>query len=208
MTNRGRPRGLSAPQLEHEIEKCRELEHWAKVEDLAKKLRSNFDSSATQYVTLSHFLRGESKLEQYLLENPPLQNSGNRRSRPPDEEEKQGLREAKSCLLSTIGDEAKQLGVHLDSFILLGKLHFAEANYKDALEYYDRANIDSLEEKQLPTRSLKIMAEAFAIKAICLEKLPMGSTSKAKMTERENAIIRCYEISGDLTMLFLQVADR
>ena len=96
----------------------------------------------------------------------------------------------------------------MDSFILLGKLHFAESNYKEALEYYDRAHIDSLEEKQLPPRSLKIMAEAFAIKAICLEKIPVGSTSKSKATERENAIVRCYEISGDLTLLFLQVADR
>ena len=64
----------------------------------------------------------------------------------------------------TIGDDAKQLGVHLDSFILLGKLHFAELNFEDALKYYDKANIDSLEERQLPPRSLKIMAEAFAIK--------------------------------------------
>ena len=64
----------------------------------------------------------------------------------------------------TIGDDAKQLGVHLDSFILLGKLHFAEMNFEDALKYYDKANIDSLEERQLPPRSLKIMAEAFAIK--------------------------------------------
>lgn len=201
MANRGR-RGLSAPQLEHEIERCRELEHWTKVEDLAKKLKTSIESN--QFVTLSHFLTGEAKLEQYLLENPPLRS----RTSNVSNEAKSGLREAKSYLLSTIGDDAKQLGVHLDSFILLGKLHFAESNYKEALEFYDRANIDSLEEKQLPTRSLKIMAEAFAIKAICLEKLPLGSTSKNKMNERENAIIRCYEISGDLTLLFLQVADR
>ena len=76
--------------------------------------------------------------------------------------------EAKKCLLSTIGDDAKQLGVHLDSFILLGKLHYAESAYEEALRYYDRANIDSLEERQLPPRSLKIMAEAFAIKVICI----------------------------------------
>lgn len=33
--------------------------------------------------------------------------------------------------------------------------------------------IESLEEKQLPARSLKIMAEAFAIKGLCYEKLPL-----------------------------------
>ena len=33
--------------------------------------------------------------------------------------------------------------------------------------------IESLEEKHLPARSLKIMAEAFAIKGLCYEKLPL-----------------------------------
>ena len=41
-----------------------------------------------------------------------------------------------------------------------------------------------------------------------MEKMAVGSSSKNKMSERDNAIIRCYEISGDLTLLFLQVADR
>ena len=56
-------------------------------------------------------------------------------------------------------DDAKKLGVHLDSYILLGKLHYAMGNYDEALKFYERAQLDSLEEKQLPPRSLKIMAE-------------------------------------------------
>ena len=108
MANRsGQRRGLSAPQLEHEIERCRELEHWTKVEELAKKLKTSFDSS--QFVTLSHFLTGEAKLEQYLIDNPPLRNSSTRKAI--DDDSKNGLREAKSCLLSTIGDDAAQLGM-------------------------------------------------------------------------------------------------
>ena len=35
-----------------------------------------------------------------------------------------------------------------------------------------------------------------------------SSTSKNKIAEREATIIKSYEISGDLTLLFLQVADR
>ena len=49
--------------------------------------------------------------------------------------------------------------MHLDSYILLGKLHYAMGNYDEALKFYERAQLDSLEEKQLPPRSLKIMAE-------------------------------------------------
>ena len=75
------------------------------------------------------------------------------------------------------------------------------------LRFYDRAQLDSLEEKQLPARSLKIMAEAFAIKALCYEKVTANrGTSKAKVAEREANIVRCYEVAGDLTLLFLQVS--
>lgn len=77
-------------------------------------------------------------------------------------------------------------------------------NYTEALRFYERAQLDSLEEKQLPARSLKIMAEAFAIKALCFEKVS-GNKSKAKTAERESTVIKCYEIAGDLTLLFLQV---
>ena len=49
--------------------------------------------------------------------------------------------------------------MHLDSYILLGKLNYAMGNYDEALKFYERAQLDSLEEKQLPPRSLKIMAE-------------------------------------------------
>ena len=77
MANKGGRRGLTAPQIEHEIERCRELEHWTKVEVLADKLKSlNSEPNANQFVTLSNFLTGEAKLEQYLQEHPPLRNPG------------------------------------------------------------------------------------------------------------------------------------
>ena len=80
-------------------------------------------------------------------------------------------------------------------------------NHSDALRLYERAQLDTLEEKPLPARSLKIMAEAFAIKALCYEKVSASrSSSKAKIAERESTIIRCYETAGDLTLLFLQVS--
>jgi hypothetical protein len=48
------------------------------------------------------------------------------------------------------------------------------------------------------------MAEAFAIKAMCTEKLPPPTSSKTRRTEREDNIVRFYELAGDLTLLFLQ----
>ena len=65
MANRGKRTGaggVSAPQLEHEIERCRELEYWSRVEELAKKLKNSHhdsttgNSSISQFVTLGNFL--------------------------------------------------------------------------------------------------------------------------------------------------------
>jgi len=76
MASKAGRRGLSAPQIEHEIERCRELEHWTKVEVLAEKLKTYTEPNSNQFVTLSNFLTGEAKLEQYLQEHPPLRNPG------------------------------------------------------------------------------------------------------------------------------------
>jgi len=93
------------------------------------------------------------------------------------------------------------------SWILLATLHYAMGNFTDALKFYDKAQIEGLEEKQLPAISLKIMAEAFAIKGFCYEKLPLQSTSEQKQLDRKNKVIKCFELSGDLTLLYLQKAD-
>jgi hypothetical protein len=58
----------------------------------------------------------------------------------------------------------------------------------------------------LPSRrSLKIMAEAFAIKGFCYERLPVQTGNRGKLQEREHKITRCFELSADLTLLYLQV---
>jgi hypothetical protein len=79
MANRHK-RATSAPHLEHEIERCRELEYWSKVEDLAKKLKTRDDPNSAQFTTLGNFLTGEAKLEQYLHDHPPLRSKGKTRT--------------------------------------------------------------------------------------------------------------------------------
>ena len=185
--------------MENDIEKAREEGQWKRVIELAHQLKDKNDQ-ARQHETLGWFLVGEGKLEEHLEDFPPKEEN--------IKEARARLKEAKACLERTIGEEAKRLGVHLDSWILLAKLNFAMGNYSDSLKFYEKAQIESLEEKQLPTRSLKIMAEAFAIKGQCYEKLPLNTTSKHKLVERETKVIRCYEVAGDLTLLYLQEADR
>lgn len=63
----------------------------------------------------------------------------------------------------------RKAGVALDSHLLLGKLHYAMGMFEESLNHYNEADLQSLTEKALPSRSLRIVAESYAIK---------GKTSK------------------------------
>lgn len=43
---------------------------------------------------------------------------------------------------------------------------------------------------------------------LCLERLPPNSKSKYKIAEWQEQIIKCYEIAGDLTLVYLQEQDK
>jgi len=197
-------RGKRPGTLEQDIERAREEGNWRKVVELANQLKDRPDRDKPNEA-LGWFLIGEGKLEEFLEENPPVMDN------PIHIESlsKTKLREAKTCLEKTVGEDAAKIGVHLDSWILLAKLNFAMGNYSESLRFYEKSKLETLEEKQLPPRSLKIIAEAFAIKGLCIEKIAQQSTAtKYKLVEHEAKIIKNFEVAGDLTLLYLQEIDR
>ncbi|PNF19557.1 hypothetical protein B7P43_G18242, partial [Cryptotermes secundus] len=183
-------------RLETEIEKSREESNWKRVIDLAEQLKSR----APDFEHLANFLIGEGKLESFLEEFPPVDaNISKART---------GLTEAKRYLLSTASEQGKKAGVILDSNLLLGKLHYAMGMYEESLNYYNQAELQSFTEKQLPSRSLRIVAESYAIKGMCLEKVRPSSSSKYKQAEWDEQRVKCFEVAGDLTLLYLQEQDK
>jgi hypothetical protein len=60
---------------------------------------------------------GEAKLEQYLDENPPLEQSAAKA--------KIGLAEARRLLLQSAGEEGSKTTASMDAQLLLAKLNFA-----------------------------------------------------------------------------------
>ena len=54
----------------------------------------------------------------------------------------------------------------MDAHLLLGKLHYAMGMYEEALKHYQQAELHTLTEKPLPCRSLRIVAESYAIKGL------------------------------------------
>ncbi|XP_078050609.1 tetratricopeptide repeat domain 7 [Augochlora pura] len=185
-----------ALRIESEIDKNREEGNWKKVIELAEHLKVQYPSNEC----LANFLSGEGRLESFLEQTLPIDaNIGKARN---------GLVETRRYLLLAANEKDKQALVVLDAHLLLGKVHYAMGMYEEALNHYKEAELDTLTEKQLPCRSLRIIAESYAIKGLCLERLPPNSKSKYKITEWQEQIIKCYEIAGDLTLVYLQEQDK
>ncbi|XP_069174245.1 tetratricopeptide repeat protein 7B isoform X5 [Procambarus clarkii] len=196
-----------ANRLETDIEKSREESNWKRVIELAEHLKARNQPGLE---TLANFLIGEGKLESYLEENPPTESNISKA--------KNGLSEARRYLLMCIGDPSKKLEVSLDALLLLSKLEYAMGDYEGALGRLTAAGLDQLTEKALPTRSLRIVAESYAIKGLCSapqprnslssEKVPLTNNSKYQRAEKAEKMIKCFELAGDLTLLYLQEQDK
>ena len=50
-----------------------------------------------------------------------------------------------------------------------------------------------------------IIINDHTLAGLCIEKSPASSTSKFKLAEREEQIIKCFEKSGDISLAQLQV---
>ncbi|KAB7497983.1 Tetratricopeptide repeat protein 7B [Armadillidium nasatum] len=183
-------------KIEAEIEKCREESNWRRVIELADQLKSskNFPEA------LSNFLLGEGKLESYLEEHPPSEANISKA--------KNGLLDAKKYLEMCSGDATKKVEVSLDALLLLSKLEYACGNYQTALKRLEEAGLHQLTEKTLPTRSLRVVAESYAIEGLCLEKTSQPYSSKGQPADKNDKLIRCFELAGDLTLLYLQEQDK
>lgn len=166
---------------------------------------------------LANFLVGEGKLESYLEENPPIETNFTRA--------KAGLQDARQQLNLVVGENGRQAGIALDAHLLLAKLLYACGEYEESLENFVKAELNSLSEKELTLRSLKILAESYAIKGLCLENQELSGSSKFKQATLESELvgfwfayynsfvktyilkISCFERATDLGLLYLQEQD-
>ena len=68
--------------------------------------------------------------------------------------------------------------------------------------------MEQLTEKQLPSRSLRVVAESFAVHGLALEKVPPALSSKFQTAEKEQRVLKSLETAGDITLLYFQEQDK
>ncbi|KAJ8952634.1 hypothetical protein NQ318_020949 [Aromia moschata] len=108
---------------------------------------------------------------------------------------------------SVITEAGIKAGVAMDAHLLLGKLQYACGLYSEALKHFKLADLQNLSEKKLPLRSLRIVAESYAIKGLCLQK-EGAATSKFKKAEKEEELAKCFDLASDLSLLYMQKLEK
>ncbi|XP_017112406.1 tetratricopeptide repeat protein 7B isoform X1 [Drosophila elegans] len=195
MANRNM-RNTNTTKVEALIESCRSEGKWQRVIELTDELKTGSPHNEC----LANFLVGEARLENYLEDNAPAADSNFGRA-------KSGLAEARRFLHLALGESGQKAGIALDAYLLLAKLCFACGEYEQSLDNFVKAELNTLAEKELTLRSLKILAESYAIKGLCLEQQTSKPSSKFKKAEKDTEMISCFERATDLGLLYLQEYD-
>ncbi|XP_068608418.1 tetratricopeptide repeat protein 7B [Brachionichthys hirsutus] len=198
----------SGSRLETEIERCRSESQWDKIPELVRQLSAKLISNDD----LGELLLGECKLQTYLKENPIKQGASPRGPRPK-------LVEVRKHLTAALDRGNLKADYLQEASVLMAKLCYVEGEYGDALGHYSRVNLDDMQLVGAPVYRLSMIAEAYATKGLCLEKVPAASPSLSienagspspnrNKADREQEIITCYEKSGDISLLYLQEAEK
>uniref|UniRef100_A0AAY4B0X7 Tetratricopeptide repeat protein 7 N-terminal domain-containing protein n=1 Tax=Denticeps clupeoides TaxID=299321 RepID=A0AAY4B0X7_9TELE len=151
---------------------------------------------------LGELLLGEAKLQQYLKENPIKQGASPRGNRP-------RLVEVRKHLTAALDRGNLKPDYMQEASLLMAKLSYVEGDHREALSQYSRVNLDQLQLVGTPVYRLSMIAEAYATKGLCLEKIPFGSPALSnRSVDRDQEIITCYEKSGDIALIYLQEAEK
>ncbi|XP_072128981.1 tetratricopeptide repeat protein 7B isoform X1 [Mobula birostris] len=188
----------SGTRLEIEIERCRNECLWEKIPELIKQLSAKLIGNDD----LAELLLGESKLEQYVKDNPIKPEAS-----PPEAKSK--LIEVKKHLIAALDRGNLKQEFMQEANMLLAKCCYVEGDHTRALALYDKIILDKMQLVAVPVYRLRIIAESYATKGLCLEKLlSSGSSQSDLQLDPEQEIVTCYEKAGDIALLYLQEIEK
>ncbi|KAM8921064.1 tetratricopeptide repeat protein 7B isoform 1-T1 [Pelodytes ibericus] len=184
-------------RLEVEIERCRSECQWERIHELVKQLSVKLISNDD----MAELLMGEAKLEQHLKDNPFKQGASPRGPRPK-------LIDVRKHLTAALDRGNLKPDFMQEANMIMAKLNYIEGDYREALGVYNRVGLDDLQLVASPPYKLRMIAESFSTKGLCLEKLPTSSSTNSLHIDRDQEIITCYEKAGDIALLYLQEMER
>lgn len=205
-------------KIESELERCRAEGHWDRMPELVRQMQAlvmlgggggrrgspsaGFNSLDTD--DLGKLLLAEALLEQCLKGN----HAAIKDSIPLLEKNEPKINEARNHLSSILNHGKLPPQYLCEAMLILGKLHYVEGSYRDAISMYARAGIDDMSMENKPLYQMRLLAEAFVIKGLSLERLPNSIASRPRLTEREEEVITCFERASWIAQVFLQELEK
>ncbi|NXO62879.1 TTC7A protein, partial [Phainopepla nitens] len=149
-------------------------------------------------------LLAEALLEECLKENfAKLKDSI-----PLSEKNEPKLSEAKQYLTNILSRGKLRPKYMTEAILILGKLYYVEGCYRDAISMYAKAGIDDLSTKDEPLYVLRLITEAFVIKGLSLERSTNSIASRARVCEREEEVMACFERACVIAQVYLQELEK
>ncbi|NWY00732.1 TTC7A protein, partial [Nothoprocta ornata] len=118
------------------------------------------------------------------------------------------LNEAKKYLTNILNRGRLPPKYMTETMLILGKLHYVEGSYRDAISMYARAGIDDLSIANAPLYMLRLVTEAFVIKGLSLERSTNSVASRARLCEREEEVMACFETACVIAQVYLQELEK
>jgi tetratricopeptide (TPR) repeat protein len=179
--------------LEEELERLRLLQNFDQV-----RLTANTQLNSPQTDAFSALVHGELLIEDYLYVHGCSPNAT-----PPAE-----LTNAKSMLLGVYegkltSKQGNKQSFKLEAAILLCKVCYLCDQLKEVDRYFDNAELLKLSHETKNPRMLRLIAEAFSIKGLSMEKGPNATNSKMS-----DAVSQYYDRSADTCLKFLKSSDQ
>ncbi|XP_005992760.3 tetratricopeptide repeat protein 7B isoform X1 [Latimeria chalumnae] len=187
----------SGSRLESEIERCRSECLWDKIPELVKQLPAKLIANDD----MAELLLGECKLEQYLKENQIKLGSSPQGPNPK-------LVEVRKHLTAALDRGNLKSEFLQEASLIMAKLNFVEGNFNEVMAVYSRAGLEDMQLVAVPVYRLRMIAEAFATKGLCLEKTTVASPRADDATVCDQEIVACYEKAGDIALLYLQEMEK
>uniref|UniRef100_A0A8D0G6D4 Tetratricopeptide repeat domain 7A n=1 Tax=Sphenodon punctatus TaxID=8508 RepID=A0A8D0G6D4_SPHPU len=197
-------------KLEGEIERCRAECQWDRLPSLVRQLLTvssprrqgaGGSQDTEDYVNL---LLSEALLEQCLKKNLAKIKD----SIPLMEKNEPKMSEAKNHLTNILNRGKLLPKYMMEAMLILGKLHYVEGSYRDAISMYAKAGIDDISIENKSLYLLRLMTEAFVIKGLSLERSPNSVASRARLSEREEEVMTCFERACVIAHVYLQELEK
>ncbi|XP_071996405.1 tetratricopeptide repeat protein 7A isoform X2 [Engystomops pustulosus] len=188
-------------KLEAEIERCRAEGQWEKIQVLVRQLAPKVQDSADDFTNL---LLAEALLELSLRENVAKLKF----SIPLTESKEPKLHQAKNYLTGILNRGKLPPHCMTEALLILGKLHYCEGSYRDAISMYARSGFEHLSLDDEPLYKMRLFAEAFVIKGLSLERSTGTIASRARLSEREEEAVSCFEKASWIAQVFLQELEK